>query len=346
MRKFKILIAALIFTLFTPIKSYALIGCGANFATSALPIFITSIKTLYNVFPITVGGVATDPFGNLPNETACGGSPVCVCMKGPVPVPGLNSSFWWPTSIIETVKAPFCFPSLGISIPGVGTFLGESNNSSHKTQGGSSEKLSQNTSDQVHYIKYPVFALLDLFTDIACTHPFGSGLDFAYLSEIDPTWRNDILSNILTPESVLFANPIAQLACMADSATAALGYPLDPLFWCMGSWGSTYPDAQQLNSFGNVQGSAGLAARTIFLMTRRLMLWQTVGCGTLCQPLPMPIWLKSQFNIFPVYPGVFPLRQPIGRTGLVWDHLINMPIPTRSDNIDWFVYQHVSCCLL
>lgn len=353
MRKIKLLIATIVFSLFamlSPVKSYALIGCGASPATM-LRIFTESISTLYNVFPISLGGVTINPFGNLPNFESCGNSPVCVCILGTPPIPhiGLTASLWMPTSVIETVKTPFCFPLLGLSIPGASAYLGSANNASHKPASGGEEKQPQNTSDEVHYIEYPIFLPLNLFVAITSGNMLqilGAVGNIGYISEIDPTWKSDMLSTVLDPESILFANPIAQLSCMADSATSAVGEPLDPLFWCMGSYGSTYPVAQQINSFGNVQGSAGLAARTLFHLSRMLRLWSTESCAGICGPIPMPIWIKSEFSYFPVYPGLYPIRIPIGQTGLIWDHAINMAIPTQSDNFDWFMYQHWTVCFL
>ena len=43
-------------------------------------------------------------------------------------------------------------------------------------------------------------------------------------------------SFIINPEALLFGNPIAQTACVADSVAATVSQPIDPLFWCMGSW--------------------------------------------------------------------------------------------------------------
>src|SRR3546814_18368981 len=62
--------------------------------------------------------------------------------------------------------------------------------------------------------------------------------------------------------------PAAGLACMSDSAAAAAGKVIDPLFWCMGSWGSTYPVAGDIHMGDRVEAWAGLAARGTFMMGR------------------------------------------------------------------------------
>lgn len=348
-KKIKLLLAVLIFILSFPLKSYAIGGCGASPATF-LRTFTTSITTLYNFFPVSLGGATINPFGGLPNKSVCGSSPVCLCMTGvpPVPHPGLTAAFWMPSAMLETVKTPLCFPTLGVQIPGLGQFLGPGNNASHKISGsGPSQKMNQNTSDQVHYIKYPVFAMLDLTLVVSSVNlgeVFGTNLDIGYLSEVDPTWKVDMLADVENPEGILFANPVAQLACMADSAAASIGFPLAPLYWCMGSYGSVYPMAQQIGSAGTVQGSAGLAGRMLSLMSSRAQLWMTSGCLAMCQALPMPIWYKNELNYYPIYPGIYPLRIPVGETGLRWDHAINLAVPTQSDNYIWELYQHVQLC--
>jgi conjugal transfer pilus assembly protein TraU len=341
-----ILFVTILFFSFTP-KSEAMIGCTAN-PSSMLQIFTESIATLYNIFPITVAGVPIN-INNLPTADELGGLPVCICMQGSPPIPRIGLTFgWWnPEAVIETVKAPFCFPTLGFGFGTLGgQFFGEG--SSGEQIGAGSKPSAVGSEKQVytnvHWVKYPVFALLDLFTDVACLNLTEGGIDFLYLSEVDPTWRNDQIASIINPESILFANPIAQIACIPDSITSTAGFPLDPLFWCMGSWGSSYPLAG--NAGGEqIMGNAALAARTIYRMGRMLLLWQTIGKAALCQPIPMPIWIKSMFSIYEGYPMLWPLRMPIGRTEMIWGAGMNPPVPTRADNFVWFVYQHHECCI-
>jgi conjugal transfer pilus assembly protein TraU len=73
------------------------------------------------------------------------------------------------------------------------------------------------------------------------------------MTEVMPTWQSGALAAIIQPESILFGNPAAGLACMADSAAAAAGTVLDPLFWCMGSWGNTYPLAGDIHFDDSVE---------------------------------------------------------------------------------------------
>ena len=329
----------------TPVFSYAKTGCPASGSTFTT-ILTESISTLYNIFPIRIGGVPIQLM-DLPDTDVLGGMPICICIFGTPPIPHIGLTFqWWnPQAVIETVKQPLCFPSLGLHIS-IGKFLGEgkSDADSHGGSEPSQAKKNQITFLSGHYIKYPTIALLNLLVDVMCLNFTESGIDIFYLTEIDPIWRNDTLSSIINPEAILFANPIAQTACIADAITSTTSFPLNPLFWCMGTWGSAYPLAGTKQGTMN-KAAAGLAARMIYRMSRQLMLWKTIGRDALCQPVPMPIWIKSQYGIFEAYPKLWPKRFHIGYPESIWGANANPPVPGKDDNYVWFLYQHHDCCL-
>ena len=323
-------------------SSYALsAGCDASPA-SLTQILTESLTTLYNIFPIDIGGVDIMPFKQgVPGNDICGHIPVCVCLT-PLPRVGIQVSFWEPVLDIETVKSPFCFPALGVSLSGISSFFNPGRNAS---MGNGREGVAAN----IHLIDYPVFALAQIIlTGDSCPDGLESALNVNYISELDPTWRDDETSVILNPESLLVANPIAQLACIADSVASSAGYPIDALFWCQGDWGNTYPQSAEKGDEGLVTGAWGLASRGLFkaCTVPLFLLWNTSSCGAECGPLPLPMWKKSQFGIYEAFPSLWPFRTAIGQTGMVWDHSMNPPIPLNDDNFDFFVYQHINCCLL
>src|SRR5690606_15307698 len=83
---------------------------------------------------------------------------------------------------------------------------------------------------------------LEQFTDSVCVSKSGGGdADLAWISELDPTATNDELSLFVHPEAILFSNPVAVAACMADAVAATAYKPLQALFWCAGSYGTLYP---------------------------------------------------------------------------------------------------------
>lgn len=312
------------------------LACGATSADAQL-IFSLSVSTLYNMFPIKIGettiiaGGEDTPSGNV--------SPVCYC---PIPIPpyyrmGIVVSFWEPIALLEAVALPGCSPALGQTLPvgSTGAFSIGGHTSHEPTHPG--ESL------QFHWITNPVYYMLN---DTANTHCVtkGSGLDLAYLTEYDPLWQNDSWAMQIHPEVLLFANPLAQFACMADAIASAAGFPLTPLFWCAGSWGSVYPFSKNA-SLDHPSSSALITARAIYKMHRETILWGSTGVNVaMCAQHPMPIWLKHQYGIFPLYPVLWPYRIPIGRTGMIWS--AGEDAPGISKHVDvWAIYRKRTCCV-
>jgi len=319
-------------------------GCSASMS-SFMTIFLESISTLYNIFPIDIGGVSIRLM-NLPDKNEIGGIPICVCTKGVPPLPHIGIKFaWWnPQAVIETTKAPFCFPSLGFGLGDVlgGKFYGEGWSGSISA-GNGYHRTAHDTFLEAHYIKYPTILLLNILLNSACMGSEGD-IDLFYLSEVEPTWGNDELSVLKSPEEVLFANPAAQLACTADAAKSIAGFPSNDLFWCMGTWGSSYPMGGNKHGHMNM-AAAGLAARTIYTMSRLLMLRKTVGSGNLCGSSVMPVWYKTEFCMYEGYPKLWSKRFPIGKDEDIWGADANPPVPGKDDNYVWFLYQHHECCM-
>lgn len=284
-------------------------------------------------FPMQIAGTLS--FGSDDNNQAQDAQnntpPICVCDAGNGAYNvGLTVSYWEPSRLIDTVTDPYCMMPLGAKIADADGKLGGTNG---RSATGATKAFSQ-----MHYYIYPVWAMLDMFTDLPCIDR--SEFDVAMMTEVLPTWNNDILALLVNPEAVLFANPAAALACMADSAAALKGYPIDLLFWCMGSWGNAYPLAGGITNSDFVAANAGIAARGTYLMGRSGLLRTSSDDG--CTMRFSPIWRKSHYK----YQLMKPVRQneclPIGRTGLLWSGHKN-PIAT-SDNFAWMKFRKVTCC--
>jgi len=305
---------------------------------SAAEILAKALATSYNMFPISVGGVKSPSVNTEVKDYVEVSNPICTCLV-PFPRIGITISLWEPISMIEVTAFPMCFPSLGIQVPAEG-MIGMSAIGT-TSAGDSTETIN---TYQAHYIKYPIFFLLGLFLDLACLD--FSGIAIAWLTEVDPTWQNDMLAAFMHPEVFLVANPIAQAACLADAVTAQVGFPLDLLWWCFGAWGSAYPFSQNVGQAINVTSSANIAARTIFKMHRQLMLWSnpTENVG-LCRKIPLPFMRKKQYGIFPIYPRTFPFRFVIGKTPFWWGTAMDMPFVNFHVWV-WNVYSKRTCCFL
>jgi len=282
------------------------------------------------IFPIQIGGLvqlgsgSDDDPDNVQNA-------VCVCNGGAIPRIGLSVSFWEPSRLIDTVSEPYCLMALGTKLanPRPGTLGGSLHRGVH----------SNAAFQQMHYYIFPVWAILDLFTDIQCLQ--NEQFDIAMMSEVIPTWNNDILSSIVNPESVLFANPISQMACAADSAAVLSGKPRNELFWCMGSWGSAYPLSGSISVTDYVEANAGIAARSIYFMGRTGLLRDTSVDG--CTIEYTPIWRKDRYKLQMVKPVRDNSCQRIGRSGMLWSSFKHPP--TGADNFSWLMFKKVNCCL-
>lgn len=315
-------------------------GCKANPGT-ALKILTTSMMTMYNIFPLRIGGVKVISMKGVDDYNSTPGMPLCIC-KMPPPIflrIGIKMSIWEAGHLMETVKHPWCSPAAGLQLPVPFNILAEGRSEDETVT------KERTAAAQVHVIIYPVWMILGLFLDVVCLQALRS-FDFLYFTELDPLWQNDMWATLLGPEAFLVANPIAQAVCAVDSVAATVWRSIDPLFWCMGAWGSTYPMSENMSSAGYVQAQAGLASRMIAKMHRQLLFWGTIGPPTVtgwCQRYPMPMWIKRQYNLLLLHPVPMKLRTVIGKPGLIWTPLKNPPF--IGDDFVWMLYNKRDCCL-
>ena len=305
-------------------------------ASSAIQILTSTITTIYNILPIKIAGISITPSMGL-EDIAGKSSPICACMT-PFPRIGIPFELWEPNALIDVSSIPSCVPTLGMSLP-IGVVAGSSFQEINK------ENTQNKESYQITYIKYPLFKMLSLFLDLLCMDLDGS-IDIGYLSTIDPFWQNDMWSIVINPDAFLFANPIAQFACIPDAVTSQIGFPLDPLYWCLGSWNQTFPLTKATSGVSSPEAAMAIASKTIFKLHRQFMLWGSIGDLGLCGKYPMPIMRKSQYTMYPVYPLMtHPFRIPIGRTGMIWSPGQDVPV-VNSHVWSIMTYKKRNCCAL
>jgi conjugal transfer pilus assembly protein TraU len=282
------------------------------------------------MFPITLAGVTIGAENDdTLNEHQ---SAICTCNSsaGGLPTVGLKYALWEPARIIDTVSDPYCLMPLG-------TKVGASSNSKLR---GSQQRTAQSTRafQQMHYYIFPVFQILDMFYDIPCLG--GKEFDVAMMTEIVPTWNNDLLALLLNPEAILFGNPLTQLACAADSISALTGLPRKELFWCLGSWGNAYPLAGSITASDYLEANAGIAARGIYFMARSGLLWESTADG--CSKRIAPIWRKDKYKLQMMRPTRDSNCIPIGRDALLWGAGKHHPY---RDNFMWMMFKKLDCCV-
>lgn len=284
------------------------------------------------VYPIRIGGLLQLTNDEPDGDPDTVGSPICSCVdNGSINV-GMKVSFWEPARIIDTTQKPGCLMTIGTTMPIVQPGMLEG--SLHKGEG------TAYAFANMHYYLFPAWAILDLFTDLPCLDK-NAQFDLAMMSEILPTWNNGALSLIVYPETILFANPVTLLACMADAAMVLAGFPRDELFWCMGAWSPAYPLTGHITSPDYTEANAAIAARGLFLMHRT---GAVLDAGDdFCGVIRRPIWKKSHFKFQLMKPVRDSACMPIGRPGILWSHNKNPYV--NGDNFAWMIFRKNKCCL-
>jgi conjugal transfer pilus assembly protein TraU len=190
--------------------------------------------------------------------------------------------------MVDVTDTPYCLVNLG----GMQLPLGK------KTKRGGKQLVGQGQVQafyHAHWYRYPLMAWLNLIASSSCHET--TGFDIAFLTELDPTWSDSMMSFVIHPEAIIFANPQAQAACAADSMSATLlNKPLDKLFWCAGSQGSHYPLSGHINApLSPIQASLLLAERVNFKM-HRLSLVTDSSADSPCFEKPQLILPKSRYR--------------------------------------------------
>lgn len=330
MKRIYILLIVVII-IFAPSRPYAVCNTGVGAVINVVEDICWDC-----LFPLSIAGERVMP-GPPDNDTPSMASvPVCIC---PAPYPqyytvGITMSYWEPARYIETVRDPFCFPSLGISL-GTDEIFGVG--STNASPAGFRANL---TTMQAHFFVFPLFVIMGILEDMLGCEEDGL-FSIGFLSEIDPLWNDDLYSFVISPEGLLFANQAAQMSCIADAASSAAGYSLDPLFWCVASGGSLYPITGHVNDNDALQAHNAVAARVQFLMLRDLEdcdvgLWY---CGC----VPTPIWVKHDYRVQLAMPLRDYTCRPYGQTDFMWAAGKN-PVGYSQENFVWIIFRRHICC--
>ena len=258
-----------------------------SFAKSCTGHFVNPLTICWKcLFPLSIGNTSV-VHGDL-KDTSNPSSPIGICHNRI----GLNIGFWEPFSLVDVTDTPYCLVNLGGHKLNLGFKQG---------RGGSRDSGSSHAFYHVHWYKFPLIAWLNLITSAGCFE--GGDFDVAYMTELDPSWHDSAMSFVLNPEAILFANPIAQAACAADSIKSSTGHlPMDSLFWCAGSQGSMYPLDGHINAPDSPVRSALLLAERMNYKLHRLMAIEdsTPINGNVCEAHRFPVLPKSRYRYEPV----------------------------------------------
>jgi conjugal transfer pilus assembly protein TraU len=289
------------------------------------------------ILPIHIFGVTI--LGGMPSRHDAI-SPIYICSVIPPDI-GFPVGFYEPALSVEVVTDPMCFPTIG------------GGNSASGSQTGlfmAGSKADDNTAEltfyQTHIITTPILEILGLLKSI-CQKAKATDFDILSLSELYPQWQDDALSAIVYPEALLFAAPPLQLACVADAVGANIYTPLDPLFWCKGSWGGVYPLSGTTQSKSLIEDTASVGANAIAFGHRSALLRRTWGGDAyplMCKgPPPHPIWDKSAYRMQLMGPIAHPIASQIGEAGLVKQWTALKWKPNAGDNFTYLLFRKTDC---
>lgn len=295
------------------------------------------------MFPMTFGAsnLALPVSMGQEGDTNPGGSPICLCGANL----GVKVSFWEPVRHVDVVRKPFCLSAMGMDISGsVGL---DAPRGTH----GDRDDSSRTSLYQAHWYIDSVLTLIGAVLDSNCLEqkPF----DVGYMTEFDPLWNDDEMTSILNPDSFLFGNLIAQLACGADCVASTIGFGSNTLFWCAGCQGSMYPmNGHVAAHIGGVQASSLIAERFIAKMHREGLMWAAQGDAGLCGYYPQFLMDKTGYK----YQMHFPVPQdkifgkccqPLGRTTILWGankEIPNTPVSEGGEDFAYLIFRKRTCC--
>jgi len=293
------------------------------------------------MFPLSIGDMNVVKGPDNDADPSNPKDPVCFCIDNgtpPLPQFGLTLGFWEPARLVELTHTPFCFPSLGGTEMDMGIDIGQGSQKVHEAPVSSSMY-------QAHWYVYLPLYWLEIILYMTCIEK--GDFDLAYLSEFDPTWQDDTLALWLTPETALFANPVAQSSCAADCSAASANLPMDSLYWCGGCQGSLYPFSGHVSRhIGGVQASTLLAQRFTAKLHRQGLLPGTMGRDALCETYPMPTMQKTQYKAQMTYPkantrGKY-AANPYGRSTTFWE--AGREYSITGEDFAYLIWRKRNCC--
>jgi len=306
------------------------------------------------IFSFPVGGSTS----KLPDGRA---GPICVCPgRTGYPSIGFTLGWWAPTHIIENVRQPWCIPTLGgmvlteddMTMEDIDT--GSSSGSSYPNQvlpsrwGGPDKKTQTDMSGvtyyNYHWIKFPVGYLIGWLSDFACSKKESGAIDFAFMSEFDPSWNNDELALWTSPETVLFTGPWAYIGCAIDGVAATTRKPIKQAWWCGGTWGQVYPYSGNIPAASSGPREASLnATKGLAKMHRFSLASKRYGNAALCANTPMFLLEKQQYRLQTMFPMAEKKNHWIGASTWKWGEW--RTIPAKGEDYIWLQWSYTECCV-
>lgn len=309
MRDFRqFLVAVVALALSAPVFGQGVPTAGKDFQCPDAKIFGKTLITgicWSCMFPVYLGGVKMFS-GRNGRPQGASDRRVCLCSgdwsTGTLPTVGFTVGMYVPSRIVESVRKPWCFPSL------FGADMGDANIMDGAMALGGQAKYVEGMGLEAtsfyswHFYAFPLLEILQLTDLPQCNVDNYSSFDVMFLSEAFPNWYDGQLAALIQPEALIFGNPIAQAAQVQDCAAASVGSSMNEIFWSAGCWGSHYPITGWTGPGSYAQDASLVAARAMFLISRLGFLKRTIGADTLCGGADMPVLVKSQYRMQQLFP--------------------------------------------
>lgn len=219
---------------------------------------------------------------------------VCICDL----YIGVPISFYEPARMIDVTTKPYCLVSLGgIELGDTGSFKGD-------TQGFAGEAYDEEKQEfyQAHFYINPVMYVIGQALDNSkCFEQ--QGFDVGYITEVDPSWHDPELANLLSPDGFLYGEFAAVFACTTDCAAATSGFGIAEMHWCVGCGGLMYPMTGHIDNNTSTMESAGvIQLRLLNKLHRQGINLSYYGNDGLCGGYRQILMNKRQYKYSMVYP--------------------------------------------
>ncbi|MGN1393629.1 MAG: TraU family protein [Succinivibrionaceae bacterium] len=251
---------------------------------------------------------------------------------------GLVLGMWEIAYLIEFTRVPNCSLVLGgISLPIKNTRVGTSGNNEND----SSDLMFYHA----HLYSFPLYSMLNMFSEIRCGQYDYMDLDLLYASELDPSWNDELVSLKEHPETLSLANKNIVSSCAYDVKNSMQGEINNDLFYCAGSWGFLYPLSGYVGNTGSIaENTSLLAVRLLTKLHRRNLLANTMGNDNLCGNNSSMMMDKELYRFSMLYPtpeksSAHALGSPVS----YWQGDSRVP-PGMHDAI-YVVWRYRNCCL-
>jgi len=334
------------------------------------------------MFPLETGDITVVPghTENDPNNEQSVINPICYCCglrecdwSNPGDWAKADGGWlwkWWEIDrIIEVVRVPWCFPAMGggegtwgFWLPSIASATGWKHVNKTWGQFFASDSPSETHHFyNVHYYAYAPLAALEILISPECHAGFIMDMDLLEASESDFYWNRQGFA-WFDFETLLFANPVAVLACTADCAATNLGFGLNYLFWCGGCDGPLYPMKGNINYNLSRPGTAELMAyKWLLHMHRTAKEFKTIGPRAKCAPYPWPFFVvKNQYKVQMIHPLAEkgdPCAHPLGRSTFLWKGKLQVggrgaKLPGESSTVAgvgedyiYLLWRRMECCI-